>query len=180
MHSHDEKPPYIPEPGKRYETDEVTYSAIRKSGIALIVFFLFNLALASAGYYLFVVRETMHPEHIFDATPKPQDANVPILQKDPIADIHRFRADEYRVEHAYEHYSDGDGKKSLRIPVDRALEIVKEKGLPAAKPAVAPHSEAQVRPAATAPTSTPAAVPGTAPAVTQPSASTPAEPGTAH
>ena len=151
MHSHDEKPPYIPEPGKKYETDEVTYPAIGKAGVALIVFFLMNLVLASGAYYVFVVRETVQPKHIFDATPKAQDANVPVLQKDPIADIHRFRADEYRVEHAYEHWTDGDGKKSLRIPVERALEIVKEKGLPAPKPAVVPAAASTVRSGAVVP-----------------------------
>jgi hypothetical protein len=161
MHSHDEKPPYIPEPGKRYETDEVTYPVIGKSAAALIGFFIANLALASLGYYLFVYRATVHPKHIFDATPKAQEANVPILQKDPIGDIHRFRAEEYRVEHAYEHWTDGDGKQSLRIPIERALAIVKEKGLPAPKQSAVQPVPAPGQPAAAVPGS--GGAPGAAP-----------------
>ncbi len=46
-----------------------------------------------------------------------------------MAEIHKFRADEYNAERSYSHWTDGDGKTSLRIPISRAMEIVKATGL---------------------------------------------------
>ena len=137
MHSHDDSPQ--PElTGLPYQTDEVSLPALGKAGVVLVVFFFMNLALASLGYYVFVYRETVPVSHTFETTPRQPEANVPILQKDPVAEIRKFRADEYQVEHVYAHWKDGDGKEALRSPLDRALEIVKHNGLPVASHKVNP------------------------------------------
>lgn len=131
MHNHDE--PTDPEQGGLpYANDEITIPALGKAAVILTVFFLMNVVLASAGYYLFVYRETAAPLRSTSAVVKEFDANVPVLQKEPEVDIHKFRADEYEVERSYAHWKDGDGKTSLRIPVSRAMEIIKQHGLPQA------------------------------------------------
>ncbi len=173
MSSHEEKPqPDLT--GVRYQTDEVTISTLVKSGIGLFIFFLMNVALASTGYYLFVYRETIPPSHIFTATPRKPEANVPVLQKDPVADIHTFRASEWESEHSYSHWKDAEGRDALRIPLDRAMEIVKQRGLTAAalKPQAAaadiskPVDGPAVAPAGSASAETVA--PTNAPSVTTP------------
>ncbi len=122
-----------PEPtGKPYAQDEVDFPTLGKAAILLIIFTIFSTALASGAYWLFVVHETVPPAHVLEATPIPPDPNVPILQSHPEADIHSFRAKEYDAERSYSHWQDGDGKTSLRIPVARAMEIVKATGLPKA------------------------------------------------
>jgi len=115
-----------------YATDDVDFPTLGKAAVLLIIFTIFCSSLASGAYWLFVVHETVPPAHVLEATPTAPDPNIPILQKDPQAEIHKFRADEYDEERSYSHWKDGDGKTSLRIPIARAMEIVKAKGLPRA------------------------------------------------
>src|SRR5580658_5851159 len=132
MHKND-KTPQQTDTGLPYATDEITFPSLGKAAVLLIIFTIFSSVLAGGAYWLFVVHETVPPAHVLEATPTPPDPNVPILQKDPVAEIHKFRADEYDAERSYSHWKDGDGKNSLRIPISRAMEIVKAHGLP--KPA---------------------------------------------
>lgn len=86
------------------------------------------------------------------ASPLPE-ANVPrsrpraALQRDPVGDMVKFRAEEEKVLGEYGWIDRGAGV--ARIPVERALEIVAEKGLPGA-PAAPAAPAAQAAPAATA------------------------------
>jgi hypothetical protein len=135
MHNDAEKPDGTKLP---YATDEIEIPMLGKAGVALIVFFVMNLAIAAGAYYIFVVRETPPTQvSVFGSTPKIPDPNVPILQAHPEVEIHKFRADEYDAEHSYAHWKDGDNKESLRIPISRAMEIVKQHGLPKAVKAAA-------------------------------------------
>jgi hypothetical protein len=132
MHKNDETPQPA-DTGLPYATDEITFPSLGKVAVLLIIFTIFSSVLAGGAYWLFVVHETVPAAHVLEATPSPPDPNVPILQKDPVAEIHKFRADEYDSERSYSHWKDGDGKNSLRIPISRAMEIVKAHGLPPAK-----------------------------------------------
>jgi hypothetical protein len=143
MHNDEKQPHGGPAGGKQkpYATDDTNLLQLTKAGVVLTIFFAVNFALASLAYYLFVVKETQQTPpamHAFDVMPRAVDPNVPILQKDPQAEMHKFRADEYDAEHSYSHWKDGDGKQSLRIPISRAMEIVKEHGLTRAVSSPAP------------------------------------------
>src|SRR5580700_886022 len=129
MHKHGESPEPA-DSGLPYATDDVDFPVLAKAAVLLLIFTIFSTALAGGAYWLFVVRETVQPAHVLEAVPTPPDPNVPMLQKDPEAEIHKFRADEYDAERSYSHWKDGDGKSSLRIPISRAMEIVKAAGLP--------------------------------------------------
>ncbi len=121
--------PNAPYSGMQYEVEDVQPPVLGKAAVSLIVFFLMNLVIAGGTYYMFVMRETLPPKSTAPAVPLVGEPNVPILQKDPVAEIHTFRANEYVVEHSYQHWKDGDNKVSLRIPISRAMQIIKENGL---------------------------------------------------
>jgi hypothetical protein len=165
---------------KPYATDEVEFPVLGKAAVILIVFTIVSSAIAYGAYKVFVVNETAAPAHTLETTPVAPDPNVPMLQQFPLADIHKFRADEYDAERSYSHWKDGDGKSSLRIPIIRAMEIVKSNGLrKPAKSGVSPlppqaggvsigSAALQPNVAPTSPGaagSTPGTVPGTVPTV---------------
>lgn len=139
-----------------YATDEIAIPMLAKVAVALALFALSNLALAGGAYYLFVTRETERPNPVLtEVTPKAPDPNIPILQKDPIAEIHKFRADEYDREHSYSHWVDGDGKQSLRIPISRAMEIIKSRGPSALLPAAGAAGTVNTAPVGSSPSAGP-------------------------
>ena len=128
-------------PDVRHEPGDVDTSFLTKFGIGmffLIIVFLFGLW---GLFEYFVKREA-------DLGPPPsQGVGVtaqklppePRLQRNPVRDMQEMRAAEDQVLHQYG-WVDPD-KGIVRIPVDRAMDIIAKKGLPAPNRAAAPSRE---------------------------------------
>ena len=116
-------PPYE---GPGHETSDINVWAVGKFAIALIVVTVLSLALLFGLMRYFQSRETsevaqkVEPTEIF---PQPR------LQKAPIPDLRRFREDEDKVLHSYGWVDQPKGV--VRIPIDRAIDVLAQRGLPA-------------------------------------------------
>ena len=118
---------------KGYQDSDVSLPTLAQWSIGLII-----LVAAGAFIAVIILRAVQSP---LLSPPEPantalvQDdrrtlpANVPIIQDKPIPDIKIYREDE---EKKLIEYAKIDGKN--RIPLERAMEIVSEKGLPIQKP----------------------------------------------
>src|SRR5205085_9503863 len=62
------------------------------------------------------------------AAPPASSPPAPVLQPDPIADLHQMRAQEDQILQGYAWIDRGAGK--VRIPIARAMQLMVERGLP--------------------------------------------------
>jgi hypothetical protein len=65
----------------------------------------------------------------------------PLLQADPVADLLAFRAEEEKALSSYAWVDEGQGK--VRIPVEEAMRILAERGMPATAPEPSPAGKAR-------------------------------------
>ena len=103
-----------------YETRDVSLSAIAKAlgGLALL---LVIAGLGAEGGFGAWTRLRPDPRRRF---PPPE----PRLQSDPATDLRRWRAEE---DEALRSYSWADRSRGvIRLPLERAMELVLEQGLP--------------------------------------------------
>ena len=118
---------------KGYQDSDISLPALGQWGIGLII--LVALGAFVAVVVLRVVQSPLLSPPEVARTALVQDerkslpATIPILQDKPIYDIKIFREEE---EKKLIEYAKVDGKN--RIPLERAMEIVSEKGLPIQKP----------------------------------------------
>ncbi len=115
--------PHIPNPG--HETKDVNVWAVGKFAIGLVVVCVVSLGLLFGLMRFFQSREetsvanTVEPVKLF---PEPQ------LQKTPILDLKEIRAEEDKLLNSYAWVDPKNG--IVRIPVDRAIEVLAKRGLP--------------------------------------------------
>jgi len=108
-----------------HETTDVNVWAVGKFAIGLVVVCVVSIALLFGLLKFFQSREetsvanTVEPTKIF---PQPQ------LQKTPIPDLKAIRAEEDKLLNGYAWVDPPKGV--VRIPVDRAIEVLAERGLP--------------------------------------------------
>jgi hypothetical protein len=108
-----------------HETTDVNVWAVGKFAIGLVVVCVVSIALLFGLLKFFQSREetsvanTVEPTKIF---PQPQ------LQKTPIPDLKAIRAEEDKLLNGYAWVDQPKGV--VRIPVDRAIEVLAERGLP--------------------------------------------------
>ena len=109
---------------------DVDVRAVSKFGIglvcgvlaaALLMWFLFDRYAARAA------RSSPQPEPMTLSNPR-KEPPEPRLQKDPAMDLQQFRAGEEAVLHSYGWVDPEKG--IVRIPVERAMELVAKEGLP--------------------------------------------------
>lgn len=93
-------------------------------GAALLMWFLFDRYAASA------VRNSPEPDPMTLADPR-KEPPEPRLQQYPVMDLKQFRAGEDEVLHSYGWVDAAKGV--VRIPVERAMELVAKEGLPVRK-----------------------------------------------
>jgi hypothetical protein len=119
-------------PHVRYESGDVNAVSVTKFGIAmafLIIVFLFGLA-GLFRYFAKLAAEAQPPEPMGGIERKlPPE---PRLEAHPSLDMKQMLADEDRLEHQYA-WIDPD-KGIVRIPVDRAMELILEKSLLPVRP----------------------------------------------
>jgi hypothetical protein len=108
-----------------HETTDVNAWAIGKFAIGLVVVCVVSIALLFGLLKFFQSREetsvanTVEPTKMF---PQPQ------LQKTPIPDLKAIRAEEDKLLNGYAWVDQPKGV--VRIPVDRAIEVLAQRGLP--------------------------------------------------
>jgi hypothetical protein len=108
-----------------HETTDVNVWAVGKFTIGLVVVCVVSIALLFGLLKFFQSREetsvanTVEPTKMF---PQPQ------LQKTPIPDLKAIRAEEDKLLKGYAWVDQPKGV--VRIPVDRAIEVLAQRGLP--------------------------------------------------
>jgi hypothetical protein len=108
-----------------HETTDVNVWAVGKFAIGLVVVCVVSIGLLFGLLKFFQSREetsvanTVEPTKLF---PEPQ------LQKTPIPDLKAIRAEEDKLLSGYAWVDQPKGV--VRIPVDRAIEVLAERGLP--------------------------------------------------
>jgi hypothetical protein len=109
----------------RHETTDINIWAVGKFGILLAVVVLVSLGLLFGLMKYFQSQEaTAMAREIKPAEAFPE----PRLQTTPVPDLQKFRAAE---DHVLDSYGWVDQSKGVvRIPIDRAIDIMAQKGLP--------------------------------------------------
>ena len=108
-----------------HETTDVNVWAIGKFAIGLVIVCVVSIALLFGLLKFFQSREetsvanTVEPTKMF---PQPQ------LQKTPIPDLKAIRDEEDKLLNGYAWVDQPKGV--VRIPVDRAIEVLAQRGLP--------------------------------------------------
>ena len=108
-----------------HETTDVNVWAVGKFAIGLVVVCVVSIGLLFGLLKFFQSREetgvanTVEPTKMF---PEPQ------LQKTPIPDLKAIRAEEDKLLNGYAWVDQRKGV--VRIPVDRAIEVLAQRGLP--------------------------------------------------
>jgi hypothetical protein len=108
-----------------HETTDVNVWAVGKFAIGLVVVCVVSIGLLFGLLKFFQSREetsvanTVEPTKLF---PEPQ------LQKTPIPDLKAIRAEEDKLLNGYAWVDQPKGV--VRIPVDRAIEVLAQRGLP--------------------------------------------------
>ena len=108
-----------------HETTDVNVWAVGKFAIGLVIVCVVSIALLFGLLKFFQSRQetsvanTVEPTKLF---PQPQ------LQKTPIPDLKAIRAEEDKLLNGYAWVDQPKGV--VRIPVDRAIEVLAQRGLP--------------------------------------------------
>ena len=119
-----------------YEEEDISLPIIARWAGYLIVFTIIVSAVVMGIYRLCVPTQSARSGYTWDSAARQVDSNIPLIQAKPIPDIQKLRTDEYLKENEYAHWTDGDGKRALRIKLSTAMDIIKQRGvLPSAGPA---------------------------------------------
>jgi hypothetical protein len=118
----DENKPDLERPENRFESSDVDTRAVGKFGIALALLCIISLALVFGLFRYFFVsdeaRNTVRPSQ-------------PQLEKTPALDLQRMFQEE---DEALNSYGWVDGRNGIvRIPIDRAIDLLAQRGLPGRK-----------------------------------------------
>lgn len=116
------------DPSAGYEKRDITIPAVLQNIIFLFLFIGFCLALSWVVYVLFLPKGKDRLA-IDPVTPTPQRPPAPVLQAYPKAEMRQFREQENAVVSSYGWANREQG--AVRIPVDRAVELLAERGFPA-------------------------------------------------
>ncbi len=115
----------------RYEKSDVQIAKVVRAGVGLIgivaVFFVLMWMLQSV--LLRFEQGAQAPRHPLASTLARTEPPLPRLQPNPRADLLALRAEEDSVLQTYGWVDKGRG--IVRVPIERAMEIVAQRGLPA-------------------------------------------------
>jgi len=115
----------------RYEKSDVQVAKIVRAGAGLlgIVAVSFALMWMLQSVLLRFEQGAQAPRHPLASTQARTEPPLPRLQPNPRADLLALRAEEDAVLKTYAWVDKGRGV--VRVPIDRAMEIVARRGLPA-------------------------------------------------
>ena len=132
-HDHAHDPEYGPTPkGAKYEHTDIDVSVGYKFGLWLAVSMLISVAIVTGVFKLFESR--LHSENVLAqkyplAVGQHKQPPTPNLQNQPFKDIYMLRQGENEKLTSYG-WVDKDGGIA-RLPIDRAMDVMLEKGFPA-------------------------------------------------
>jgi len=116
-----------------HEERDVDVRAVAKFGVGITAGVILSVLLMWFLFDRFAAREARlspQPEPMASSNPQKQPPE-PRLQKSPVIDLQEFRAGEETLLGSYGWVDPGKG--IVRIPVERALELVAKEGLPSRK-----------------------------------------------
>jgi hypothetical protein len=119
-------PPVPIDPNVRYEQEHLTPVVLLPWLFGLFVFTTVAAVAAYGVYLIYVPKDAERTTQFPLATVRALPAE-PRLQANPVEDIKTFRRDEAL---ALQSYSKDPATGELHIPVDRALDLVAQEGLP--------------------------------------------------
>ena len=119
----------------RFEHSDVDAASLLKYGFWLVVTTVVVVVLLWRLYFVFVAREAARqpPPPVMKVDPEAMSVPLPILQTMPTLDLAAFRAREDSVLHSYGWVDKEAGV--VRIPIEEAMRILAERGMPAVAPA---------------------------------------------
>jgi hypothetical protein len=129
-----------PDPALGHETTDINVWAVGKFTIALAVVTMLSLVLLFGLMKYFESRYTPEVLTMFDPLkvfPEPR------LQRTPGPDLKAFRAQEDKVLDSYGWIDQSKGV--VRIPIDRAIDVLAARGLPSAARASGPAGQEGAR-----------------------------------
>jgi len=118
--------------GVGHETRDISVTVVAWLGVGLIISAI-AIYLAIAGLYRHFARQTSSPEPASRiALRRPMVVPPPQLQVNPATDFERFRAAEDAQLNSYGWVDKKAGV--IRIPIERAMDLIAERGLPTRGP----------------------------------------------
>jgi hypothetical protein len=113
-----------------FEHSDVDASALLKYGFWLVVTTVVVVVLLWRLYFVFVAQEAARQPAppVMKADPEAMSVPLPNLQTRPLQDLAAFRAREDSVLHSYG-WMDKE-KGVVRIPIEEAMRLLVERGLP--------------------------------------------------
>lgn len=106
----------------------LTFGLVGLVVVAAIAMWFFSLALRNQG----IAADPAPP--LLEEARLPYEPPAPRLQKDPIRELAELRASEERELSSWGWVDESNG--IARIPIDRAVDLVVEQGLPGPSPAI--------------------------------------------
>jgi hypothetical protein len=118
----------------RFEHSDVDASSLLTYGFWLVVTTAVVVVILWRLYFVFVTQEAARqpPPPVMKIDPEAMSVPPPNLQAMPTQDLTAFRYREDRVLHSYGWVDKDAG--IVRIPIDEAMRILAERGLPAVAP----------------------------------------------
>jgi hypothetical protein len=135
---HKDKPTYIPPPDAKYETQDVLTPKVAK-GFFVILTIGVVMSIIAMGVLLKWFIKASDPERPTDPTVAAQGMELPAgprLQPAPGTDMDTLAAQQKARVGSYGWVD----QQHAHVPIERAMEIVLEQGLPARAPVEAPAS----------------------------------------
>jgi hypothetical protein len=126
-HAHDE---YVPPPGMQHETRDLSTRVVVIFAISLLVgAIVIHVALWGMYTWMGRARDSAYTrEYPLAPVGAPQPPPAPRLQTQPREDLKRMRQDEDRLLSGYGWADPNAGR--VRLPIDRAMQLLLEQGLP--------------------------------------------------
>jgi hypothetical protein len=117
-------------PPAGHETTDVNAWVIGKFGIALVLICVASVGLLLGLFHYFIVREGPAPPKAYSSLDqaKVQRPGGTVLEETPVQDLKRERAAEEQFLNSYG-WEDKQ-KGTVRIPIDKAIDLLTQKGLP--------------------------------------------------
>jgi hypothetical protein len=115
----------------RYEKTDVQSAKVVRAGVGLlaVVAVFFALMWMLQGVLLRFEQNAQVPPHPLASTLARSEPPLPRLQPNPRADLLALRAEEDAVLKTYAWVDKGRG--IVRVPIERAIEVLAQRGLPA-------------------------------------------------
>jgi hypothetical protein len=127
--------PDLSNPENRFDHGEVNYNALTKFAIGLILATIFSAGLVLGVFQYLLHREGGVPASRIESPA--QDARQlppgPRLEETPATDLQEMRAAEDQVLTKYAWLDQDNG--IVRLPIDRAMDLIVQRGLPVRKEA---------------------------------------------